>query len=194
MSVIPLQYVEAHYNWLVDGDPDLHWTSCAWGLPAVGFAQSDADVMIDSFINNFKDALSSLSSFRGGYVLVGTGGEPLRFDVTRAVLGLGANTRVPTNCCVMLDKKTGVTGRHNRGRMFLWAPGEGDVDNNGFLSGSALTLFDTDVTDWITATLAGAADRWVILHDVVGLTPTNGPATGIKTSPQIATQRRRMRP
>jgi hypothetical protein len=108
--------------------------------------------------------------------------------------GLRAVTDVYPNCAVLVRKTSGLTGRANRGRMYL--PGmlsEADVSEDGTIGAGVTSAIQTAMTAFYNALLGGAAAiQMVIFHTLPGPSPTL--VTGLIVENMIATQRRRLRP
>lgn len=104
--------------------------------------------------------------------------------------GTLASEPSPPNVAALVKLTTGLTGRANRGRLYL--PGvlmDADVDANGQIATGARNNIQSIFTG--LGTLLGAASiNLVILHSTVG-TPTL--VTGGSAESVAATQRRRLR-
>lgn len=120
-------------------------------------------------------------------------GDPWEASSPDTQVGNNSSAVLPSNCCVLVRKLTGVPGRANRGRMYV--PGivsEGAVDANGVITTLEVEaiqdLFDdwsADVADPFTTGIEG----FLVLHP-------EDPGTLITqfvVDARIATQRRRMR-
>lgn len=193
--IIPPGFIQVTYRWLVGGDPEIQTSAMGFRIDTPPFTQADATALWVAWSDAMLPRLSSGSSLRGLEVLVGSDGDYPEFEVIAALLGTdGANT-TPTNTAILVDKKTGVAGRRNRGRMFLWQPQEGQVDNNGYLQALVQSGIQTRVQQWIDQSYLNAnVDRWVLLHHSGSATPTIPPVTVYpQVAAQVATQRRRMR-
>lgn len=109
------------------------------------------------------------------------------------VVGSNVTVTVPKNCCALVRKGTGVLGRRNRGRMYLppYALATAFVDRNGMISSTFLTPLQTALNTFLGA-MDTAGYQAVILHSTSEVLPTV--ITSLVVQPQIATQRRRLRP
>lgn len=128
-------------------------------------------------------------------VLVGADPEPLQGVFAFTEVGPNATARAPQNCALLVQKRSALGGRANRGRMFV--PGvlpEGNVNDQGMITAGTLAsmqaAFDGLLSD-ISGAMTGAVDGMVVLHESA-LDPT--PVTSLVVQPLIATQRRRLRP
>lgn len=103
--------------------------------------------------------------------------------------GTGSSSQVQPNCCLLVQKRTALGGRRNRGRLF-WPITEGELENggqinSGYLAGAA-TAWGTYFSDIATSDLP-----MVVLHTDPALTPVL--VTSVPLSGTAATQRRRLR-
>jgi len=110
--------------------------------------------------------------------------------------GGSASTPLPQNCAFLVQKFTGLAGRHNQGRMYWPTPAEGEVNAIGEILPTVLGGFNTALLNYLNAikNTTGVGEM-VLLH-----TPRPGVLTPIPTivnqlilDPVIATQRGRMR-
>jgi hypothetical protein len=112
--------------------------------------------------------------------------------------GLAATQGMPPNCAILLQKHTGVLGRHGRGHLYI-PNGRQDVldtDDPGLLTPTALTFWQSVATALFNAAVSAqlpmgliSRNQWVLPplgYHYLGL-------TGIGVSPRIGTQRRRNR-
>lgn len=105
--------------------------------------------------------------------------------------GAGTTGSIPSNCALLVTKRTALGGRKNRGRMY-WPPsalGTTAVDRNGNIAAPNLTTIRGRYTAFLTA-LTNEGVLMKILHGD-GSTPTL--VTALEVSGKIATQRRRLR-
>ena len=131
----------------------------------------------------------TLASMKFRYNIGGTEGE-----VEQAIgsAGTGGPGTLPPNVAVLVQKKTGLTGRKNRGRLYFPGfVGEGDVDANGIIDSDVLATMQGHFDDFLTAVNASTTniDMAILHHDAS--TPT--PVTSLVVSNLVATQRRRIR-
>lgn len=160
------------------------------GSPAEKVADLDVAVAMGN-------ALFGANRFIGYYTYRGinatymTETGPLPIEVNSNVTGTKPGNALPSNCAILVRKRTGAGGKQNRGRFFLppaWI-GEDAVDPDGTIVGSTADLVDhldqllSDMTD------VGLPAR--LLHTDSEMTPT--PITSLQLQTKIATQRRRLR-
>jgi len=122
-------------------------------------------------------------------------GEPLQGVHSEIVLGIGSTARLPQNCAVLVQKRSALGGRANRGRMYVPGTlGESVVSDSGSITSANLsgqqTAFNNLLTDLDTA-FPLSITGMVILHSSA-LDPTV--VTSLNVQQLISTQRRRLRP
>jgi len=124
------------------------------------------------------------------------GGDPITVEgATVGATGAG-NNQLPSNCAVLVRKRTGLGGRRGRGRFYIpWGVAESGVDDAGMIDvtdhGSYNTLaalFHTNLE------LGPPALPMVLLHDSsgIGTEPSPTVVTSLDVDRMIATQRRRL--
>jgi hypothetical protein len=180
------------YRWGLASDPEV--MVCTVGVDlggAGGSAQDIADTKADAMETAIPD-----QDMAGGYTFLGctlrvaaVGGGSVLVEAPRSVVGTAAASSVPNNCAYLVHKNTARAGRRGRGRMFLppWVIAEVDVNQNGILTGAALTNLQSRVD--VGFPLAGL----VLLHDEAPAIIDPDPILSLVVDRQIATQRRRMR-
>lgn len=125
-------------------------------------------------------------------------GDDELIDFPDAVDGtLGPNT-LPPNCCMLIQKRTALAGRRNRGRIFM-PPAilfDSEVSDAGVISPAVVVSWNGLFADWRTQLLAIECVP-VILHGWDPDVPTAQflPTTisSFSVQSRIATQRRRLR-
>lgn len=196
--IIPPGYGLCRYLLTLDGDPETMMTTCGHDLSdAGGDFESAALQLSNRFGGLLMEQFSGAYTFRGVQLTVGTdGGDPITYEVTTANTGGLGNDAPPQNTAVLVQKRTALGGRRNRGRMYL--PGftvETQVTSRGTLDGAALTAKQEVINEWAAAltTPGGGLISMppVILHSEVPAGPT--PITEFRVSGVVATQRRRLR-
>lgn len=120
-----------------------------------------------------------------------TGDESLEW--INPIVGTLAGGGFASNTAVLIQKRTGLGGRRHRGRMFLPPILFADIgaDNNGFLTPALLANL-TSTFDFFMTNLEDAEVPMVLHHGGVAL--DSQLVTSLAPAPQLATQRRRMRP
>lgn len=152
---------------------------------------ADMNALMSHFSSTFASDMGStytLIRVEERYSMDGANESVVQSDVS-AINCSGGASILPSNCAVIMKKRSGFSGRAKRGRMYWPGIKEADVDDLGNLSaggssawnGNAGSLYT--VLDTITRTPA-------ILH--VNHAPATA-ITSIVAAAQIGTQRRRMR-
>lgn len=108
---------------------------------------------------------------------------------------------LPQNNAFLVHKRTGKSGRRNRGRLYLPGVEETAVDDRGVLTGAFLGTYQGWLTTWLARFGAGALLEFgmCILHTYPEGGSTAGSemdptrVTSLVLDPVIATQRRRLR-
>jgi hypothetical protein len=115
--------------------------------------------------------------------------------------GTRGGASLPPNCAVLMQKRTGVGGRRNRGRCYLpHCVGETDVNEGGVIAAAVLATLQNRADVWLdrlnNGGVPGTPTPAFLLH---GVDPVTGdpfiptPVTSHPVSGTIATQRRRLR-
>lgn len=165
-----------------------------------------ANAIQDAFADIWQPQLDSNVTIGPTSVLVGLGTSiGMVSDSTIAnVAGTNAAASPPANTAMLMKKTTGVSGRANRGRMYLpWFGDEATVDEGGTIAGASVTAAQTRATAWL-ARLTTDNYPLIIANRVYDL-PWDNPArqlTAVNGGPLVTavvvqalcgTQRRRMR-
>jgi hypothetical protein len=102
------------------------------------------------------------------------------------------------NTCVLVQKRTLRGGRKGRGRMYwpVFFPNEASVDHSGTIVGTAVTAWQTAMTNWLSGCDSNGCPL-VLLHSTQenGDPPTEAPdpITSLSVQARVATQRGRLR-
>lgn len=200
-AVITLKDNEGVGRWVLQqaGDTQPFNVTIGFVSNTLANAQGFVDAMEQTWQDNLKASTTTDLS------LVGT--EALWFDGTNehtvahdsGTAGTGGTGVLPSNCALLVGKRTFYAGRKYRGRMY-WPSmlAEGDVDINGEIDAGVVTAlqghFDDVFADLDAVSVSVFA---ALLHDkvtagVLDDTPATALA-GFTVKPKIATQRRRMR-
>lgn len=204
--VIPENYYQCKLRWSLTGDMEEMIST----IGVVGNDPGPRDVIevAHAVLSAWEGAFPSATSLLNVYTLLGcdvtegsaTGdGQVGTYEEHHA--GGGTTAALPSNCALLVTKKTALGGRHNVGRMYLPAGylGETSVNPIGELDASVWSAmksncdqFMENLKDSNTAVGQPIADfQPVIFHGEAGRTPT--PITSLEPARRIATQRRRMR-
>lgn len=195
--IIPVGQAQCVLRWVSTGDPEEMVSTIGVDPLAITDPTVLAHEVYDAAVVTGSltpaAALNALWTFNG--VTVYFQDDPgQRVGVWTAPLtGIGAtHVTPPTNCALLVKKFTALSGRANRGRMFLppFGIGEGDVNNNGVILGATYTTLQNRINEFETQ-LNSIPVTPVLFHS----TPVDStPLTALVLDTQIATQRRRMRP
>lgn len=199
--IIPPGYLQARYILRLAGDPEDMITTLGH--------RTRPDTTPNEQAENLFDIASAAScpfqaanmypnwSFIGVDVYIGQDGGPEVIGSHRETItgSRAAADQLPNNCALLVQKRTELAGRRNRGRFFIPPAflGEAGVNNNGVIATPTLAGYQTNFNAWMAAllTIEGDAYEPVILHSESPSTPT--PVTSFVVQPVIATRRRRLR-
>lgn len=98
-------------------------------------------------------------------------------------------TSFPPNTAILVEKRTALGGRKNRGRMYLPGVSEGLYDDAGDMGATSAGTWNTRLATWL-ASIESEVLQMVILHNDSS-TPTV--VTSLQVDQVAATQRRRLR-
>lgn len=179
-------------------------------VATMGFADStipteaNAESIKTSVATNFYSRLSSQYSIAKVAIRWQQEAGIQRYVETTSTPDLfnGAATPLPSNCAIIIQKKTAFGGKKNRGRMYVPGLPEGLVDQHGNISSSELASLNV-VADSIFTGFNAVFDDLVIHHHYppsVGpplagqVDPSQTPTvvTSLEIPVRIGTQRRRM--
>lgn len=200
--IIPTGFAEARFVMRATGDPD-PWI-CTLGVDvsdAGGDYEAVAINLVIAWSQQILTNQSNLVTLESVDLIIGQdAGDPLIYSYASGNTGAGSGTYLPQNCALLIQKRSGVGGRRNRGRMYVpLILGESAVDNVGVIQASQVTALNTTLSTFMDilqngAEPAGMPTPPVILHsDDTGTPPPPTPITSMQVSPLLATQRRRLR-
>lgn len=167
-----------------------------WGLDCSEF-EGTPDEMAHAFAVAYRGQLAgrfdTAVTMRDARVVIGQdGGDPvIGFDYSTGA-GTRNNESTPPALALMVDKRTLLGGRRNRGRAYLpWALADTEVSEVGAITGSVVNSWQTLLTAFWTE-LGSISLAPVVLHGS-GLTspPVPTPVTNFVVNPTVRTQRRR---
>lgn len=149
--------------------------------------QTDVDDLSDLIGPAYRQVLSTASQYLGLHVEVGNDGPEIIFDSTSSAgAGVRGGDEPPPMVQALIKKQTGLGGRANRGRMFIPDQLESQMDNNGTLNGTALSLLQ----DIAIAVAGPGVAPWgapQLMHPIAA--PTE--ITAFVVDSKVATLRRR---
>lgn len=167
-----------------------------WGLDCSAFTGSPDD-MAEAFGATYRTQLKARFdtsvTLRDAKVVIGQdGGDPvIGFDYSTSN-GERNNESTPPSLALMVDKRTLLGGRRNRGRAYLpWALADTEVSEVGAVTPSIVSAWQVLLTGFLNALEADNLPA-VVLHGS-GLTapPVPTPVTNFVVNPTVRTQRRR---
>lgn len=201
--VIPANFTQLSFHHTMTGVPDELIVTVGCRANAGQISQTDLDDILGAYIARLMPNASTAVTVEkvtardaGGVVLESF------FPTT----GSGAGDYVPVSNCVLVEKRTGVSGRRNRGRMYMMWGAETDIDAAGNVLGASVIAYQSDMDDFqsdVEGFLGAAPGGMYILHSkgwdggVEPADPGNAPAptliTNFVVKNKIGTQRRRLR-
>lgn len=195
-AIIPPGFAQVFIRFTVTGDNEEMLTSIGVRLqagvtdPVAVAAELSADWQAAWLPSTLGTGWTCL----GARAYLGSDGDYPVGEGGLTTAGTSATAKLPNNCALLGQKQSGLTGRRNRGRMFIPSGylSEGSIDEAGYMSAGDQTTFSGRMENFRTSIEAGTSyDRAVILHSSSPTTPTV--ITKMSVSRQIATQRTRMR-
>ena len=194
--IIPPLYAEARFIQRMTGDPD-PWI-CTLGIDCTstpGGFQEVADDLKAAWTSRILIGQQNTLRLERVDLAVGQdGGEPVIFTSPGGAQGGLAGNVLPQNCAVLVQKRTDLGGRRNRGRMFVPAMlGENVVDNVGVITPAARTDFQTQFNNFYADIIAAGVDPVILHSEGLSTVPAPTPIDNFLVDGVIATQRRRLR-
>ena len=192
---VPVGYHNAVYRFALDGDAEemvfsLGVDNVSADGPSV-IAEGLFDAAVDA--GSFASPANMCSVYRMTGVTLYTAelGGSLVTEHNEISQGTASAAPLPSNCAVLVQKRTGVGGRQFRGRIFCppFQSGESNISATGDHGGTLAEL----QSEWgqFLAAIVGEAYSPVLFHTAEGVPPT--PITQLIVDGKIATQRRRLR-
>lgn len=193
MSVIPSGFGEATVEIGISGDAGPAFVVFGYSLPAGGAPQANADALADRLNDNpgFASLTSSANTVRSVVVRENYAGPFLNVaEASVNQIGFLVGPPPPAQVAYLLQKSTGLSGRPNRGRMYMPAANEDEIDGGGFLSPAAVADRQASANAFFNALIALDMPMH-ILHTNAAIAPTEVDALVFDN--KVATQRRRLR-
>lgn len=201
---VPVGEVQIVLRWLSSGDPEeMISTIGASGVPE-GDTLQEMAVALQALT---QTNLSPANLMYTGWTFQGVtlyraqdGGGAEVAESNSPVVGSAGGQTLTSNTALLVKKQTALSGRRNRGRMYLppFSLGEGAVSNNGTIDSQAHNEVSNQITAWFNAvqTYLGTEDL-VLFHSLGGSSGTevlpSTPISSLQLDTKVATQRRRMR-
>jgi hypothetical protein len=156
------------------------------------------DVLHEAFFDAIKDTTTSeynLTATVIEYLIAGELEKRVATHVETKGL-LGGPPSLPQSVALLLQKRTGLSGRRNRGRMYLPGINEAVVDSRGQVLAASIASLNASLATWLGkfGTIMADFDNMVILHSLgISGAPPPTVVTQMLVDPVAATQRRRLR-
>lgn len=193
MSVIPSGFGEASVEIGIPGDAGPAYVIFGYQFPGGGSPQANANTLagILATTPGFRSLTSSTNNIRQVVVRENYAG-PFLFIANATINAFGtlAGAAPSPQVSYLLRKSTGLAGRQNRGRMYVPAANEDEIDAGGFLSAPAVADRQASADLFFNA-LVSASLPMYILHTDPALSPTE--VDSLEVDGKVATQRRRLR-
>lgn len=190
---LPIGYVDFSLLSTRPGDPNPYVVTWACEIDTPPFTQANLltyGAALDELLDDFFPNDANIGPLRAR---VGTDGEPIVLET--GVLGTGAATGefLPQNCAFLMQKRSALGGRRNRGRIYWPIISEGNVNEVGEIASGFLSTLNTFANNFLAlaSNPTHNLSAMVILHSTGDPTPTT--VTDLDVPSLIATQRRRLR-
>jgi len=193
VSVIPSGFGEASVEIGISGDAGPAYVVFGYEFPGGGNPQSNANTLagILGTSPGFRSLTSSANTLRSVTVRENYAGPFLNVaEATINSVGTLVGAPPPAQVAYLLQKSTGLAGRPNRGRMYVPAANEDEIDGGGFLSAPAVADRQASADLFFNA-LVSASLPLYILHTSAAIAPTE--VNSLEVDGKVATQRRRLR-
>jgi len=168
--------------------------TCAAEIDTPPFDQGNANTLYDDLADALEAVYDPDWTIPQMVTLVGQDGDPGRFVSSGTHVGTrGALNEPPPQVAYILQKRTALSGRRNRGRMYLPASNEANITSTGRLAAGEVTILNGCAGAMYTALANPAGNNTagpVLLHSEAPSTPTL--VTEFEASDVVATQRRRL--
>jgi hypothetical protein len=186
MPPIPSPFAQANVFYDLEG-MGLDDAQVVFGLAAADYSATTAEAVFDMYTDNFGPVLAN--SHLITRLELRDSGNIVTTSTGAAVTGTGGSPSVSPQVAYLIEKRTALGGRRNRGRMYLPGPTEGTVDGRGNVTSARVNDLQVAI-DGFLADL-GAADMTMRILHADGGTPTQVTAGVAKAL--VATQRRRLK-
>lgn len=196
MAIIPPGFAQYIMPITRAGDPDAY--AVTWAndvdLSAAPTLQEYVNEIQADFVTKWTSSFPNDCTIGPVTMRFGQdGGDPLVLIASTTGTGTNNTDFLPQNAALLVQKRSLLGGRRNRGRLFMPVLTEGAVNEVGQLSPTQLTSYQNVANSWLSSynNEIGAFGDMVILHSSGDSTPT--PVTSLVVQGTIATQRRRLR-
>ena len=201
--IIPAGFAQASVILRNDGDPD-PW-SVTFGVTVdqpLSELPEKALCIAAAFRDSFLVSMNAATVLERVHMAVGTGSsDHYIYERTFGFPGSGATEKLPQNCALLVRKRSALTGRQGRGRMYIPNVLSDSVVNSvGVIQPSSVDAFQ-DVADLFLDALANPTEPFAIASPMVllhstpksGTLPEPNSVTSLTIDSTISTQRRRLR-
>lgn len=195
MAIIPPGF--AHFIMPItrSGDPDPYavtW-ACEANLAAAAGIQQYCDLVQSNFIGTWETSFPNDCTLGPLTMRLGQDGpDPLVVIASGTDTGTNTADFLPQNIALLIQKRSILGGRRNRGRMFMPVLTEDGVNEVGQLTPTQQASYQGIAADWLEAYNGeDGLGEMVILHTAAPSDPT--PVAALVVSGTAATQRRRLR-
>lgn len=152
---------------------------------------------VDGWFNADFLSLIGTGAFYEGVTVRGLDSEDdIRYDLSEPLEGTNGGAALPANVAVCATKRTGFTGRSNRGRMYAWGVPEGAQLDQRHLTSTFVGAYNTSFDQLLTAIVAASFEPVVISYYHNGAARTTAQVRGITAlelnDNRLDTQRRRL--
>lgn len=163
-----------------------------WGFQNVGALIGPviaADACIEALEPDINAVLDTEVTIGPVQVKMNIGGTELVGESTTTLVGASPDNRPPAQVALLVQKRTGLAGRRNRGRFYWpWAVAEASVDELGRITPSTVVDFQNAFDNFLEA-LETEGVPMRVLHNTAG-TPAD--VIQLRVSNVVGTQRRRL--
>jgi hypothetical protein len=192
---LPVGGRQATFRWSLAGDPDEMVSTLGYVNSGATTIDFDAESAWNAATGT--GSIAAAGNMFNAYTFVGvtayemTSGGLLVGEFTSPVVGTGGGNPLPSNCAVLVHKRTALGGRRGRGRMYLppFTAGELDVGPSGVIDGPDYTAIQ-DELDVFYGLMVSNDLQPSLYHSDGG---SGNIITSLVLDTRIATQRRRMR-
>lgn len=196
---IPSNFMNLHIGYHCEGDLQTAYTSL--GIQNgndldVPEQRTLAETLIGIWQDNFKDVTATEWTMTDSKVTLGSADPPyFTLDIPGTQDGTGESQAMPSNCAALISKISSTPGRPGRGRMFVPGLALNACNQNGFWNTGVRTAWQEAMNAFSVATLdEDGVEGIYLFHEADSPVVLPSFIFGLTVTPQIATQRRRMRP
>jgi hypothetical protein len=189
MAIIPAGFGQANFKFTGDGFPT--GAEVTWGFqnetPQTA-AECAAD-FVTAYTGELLEVTPQAVTLASVLLKLGPNDTGPQVEVAVNSPGTGSPAEVQPNMSALVQKRTALGGRRNRGRVF-WPVAEDAIDTGGAVDAAVLAVLQAQFDSFFSA-IDGLACPLVILHSTGDPTPET--VTGLFVQSLAATQRRRLR-